>query len=232
MLSQCRVRDVEYGLLLAVLNLSRQPHNIPGTKLSMPWTHDCIYLPNLNKLALSSDNHEITFYDAATMDPQLRIDLHDTVAFSLAYYYDESNPDSDISTLFFGTDSGYTVAVTFTHNSLFSPLPKNSAVPPTFTVEVLSKIPGVIVHKKHSHKDWVGRIEYYHDLRSVVSCSGNERDSLVIATQLEGGKKWEILTANVRKGVNAFAYSKFPLALVTGGTGKYRVCLREPSIQT
>ncbi|TPX66139.1 hypothetical protein SpCBS45565_g04625 [Spizellomyces sp. 'palustris'] len=199
--------------------ISSKPEPGLNSKTKPPWIHDCIYLPNLNKLAMSSDDHEITFYDSTTMETQLRLDLHDSVAFTMNYHYDTENPDSDQSTLLYGTDQGCVTLIRFSHAALFGTAISKKDQAPVISVDSLSKTPGVQVWKRKAHNDWALQVEYYHDLRSVVSCSPDEKESLVMATQT-GTKKWTVVSASVRKGVNAIAYSKFPLALISGGTDR------------
>ncbi|KAI8912193.1 WD40-repeat-containing domain protein [Powellomyces hirtus] len=198
-----------------------QHHAVPGenAKNHTPWIHDCAFLPNVNKIAMSSDDHAITFYDFTTMEPQLRLDLHDTVALSLSCYYEENNADSDTTMLLFGTDSGHTSVLTFTNTTFFPPTPVPTDHTPAFLIDSITKIPGTTLWKRKAHGDWTLQVEYFHDVRSIVSCSADPRESLVMATQT-GAKKWRIVSASVRKGVSTFAYSKFPLALLTGGVDR------------
>ncbi|KAI9099891.1 WD40-repeat-containing domain protein [Phlyctochytrium arcticum] len=193
----------------------------PGTnsKYKAPWIHDCICLPNLNKLALSSDDHEITFYDCATLEPQLRLDLHDSIAFTLSYHFDSENPDSDQSMILYGTDQGYVNLLHFSHAALFGTSSTKKDHVPVVMLDSLAKSPGTQVWKRKAHNDWVIKVEYYHDLRAIVSCSPDSKDSLVMATQV-GPKKWTFVSSSVHKGVNAFSYCRSPLALVTGGTDR------------
>ncbi|KAJ3160300.1 hypothetical protein HDU88_007978 [Geranomyces variabilis] len=199
-----------------------QHHALPGenTKSHTPWIHDCAFLPNLNKIALSSDDHAITFYDFTTMEPQLRLDLHDTVALSLNVFTDPDNPDSDTTMLLYSTDSGHVSVLTFINSTLFPPTPVPSDHTPVIMIDAIAKeVPGTTLWKRKAHGDWALQVAYFHDVRSIVSCSADPRDSLVMATQT-GAKKWRVVSASVRKGVTAFAYSKFPLALLTGGVDR------------
>ncbi|KAJ3174490.1 hypothetical protein HDU87_007183 [Geranomyces variabilis] len=202
--------------------MGKQHHALPGenTKSHTPWIHDCAFLPNLNKIALSSDDHAITFYDFTTMEPQLRLDLHDTVALSLNVFTDPDNPDSDTTMLLYSTDSGHVSVLTFINSTLFPPTPVPSDHTPVIMIDAIAKeVPGTTLWKRKAHGDWALQVAYFHDVRSIVSCSADPRDSLVMATQT-GAKKWRVVSASVRKGITAFAYSKFPLALLTGGVDR------------
>ncbi|KAJ3147659.1 hypothetical protein HDU86_007906 [Geranomyces michiganensis] len=205
-----------------VVRISWQHHALPGenAKSHTPWIHDCAFLPNVNKIALSSDDHAITFYDFTTMEPQLRLDLHDTVALSLNVFIETDNPDSDTTMLLYSTDSGHVSVLTFINSTLFPPTPVPSDHTPVIMIDAIAKeVPGTTLWKRKAHGDWALQVEYFHDVRSIVSCSADSRDSLVMATQT-GAKKWRVVSASVRKGVTAFAYSKFPLALLTGGVDR------------
>ncbi|KAI8818235.1 WD40-repeat-containing domain protein, partial [Fimicolochytrium jonesii] len=196
-------------------------HHASGdfSKRQSPWIHDCVFLANTNKLAMSSDDHAITFYDLTSMEAQLRLDLHDTVALSLSVYFDAADPDSDSTMLLYGTDSGQCCVLSFSNSVFFPPNPPPTTETPTMLIDAACKLPGTTLWKRKAHRDWTLQIEYLNDLKTIVSCSSNPRESIVTAMQT-GTKKWRVSAAAVRKGVNTFAYSKFPLALVTGGTDR------------
>ena len=64
-----------------------------GSRLSMKqtrnqtsrWIHSAVHMHNSNKLARSSDDHEITFFDFTTMQPHIRLDLQDSIAHRYLY---------------------------------------------------------------------------------------------------------------------------------------------------
>lgn len=158
--------------------------------------------------------------DFTTMEPQLRLDLHDTVALSLNVFLETDNPDSDTTMLLYSTDSGHVSVLSFTNSTLFPPTPVPTDHTPSLMVDsIVKEVPGTTLWKRKAHGDWALQVEYFHDVRSIVSCSADPRESLVMATQT-GAKKWRTVSASVRKGVSVFTYSKFPLALLTGGVGE------------
>ncbi|KAJ3094945.1 hypothetical protein HDU97_007427 [Phlyctochytrium planicorne] len=186
------------------------------------WVHDFVYLSNCNKFAVSTDDHEITYYDFTTMEPQLSLDLQDSIALSMDFWCDPDNPDSDEGMLLYGTDQGYVVTFNFLNGALFSRNKVKSSVV-RINMEAYIRNGSVknfgTVTKRKAHGDWVTRVKYYHDFHSIVSCSPDPQDSLVVATQ-DGKNKWNYFTAPVHRGVNVFAYCKFPVCLVTGGTDR------------
>ncbi|KAI9330378.1 WD40-repeat-containing domain protein [Zopfochytrium polystomum] len=201
-----------------------------------PWAHDCVLMANLNKFAVASDDHEITFYEYSTLSPHIRLDLYDSVALSLHYWVNSENPDNDVASLFFSTDQGYVCEFTFSIAaviaqkkrkgeaitiSLVSP---SSYHPASLSTAPLGALGGTLTRHK-VHEDWAVKVRYYHELHSLVSCSPDPKASLVVAQRIAtkpggGGGRWSIFTAPVCKGVNTFAYSHFPVSLVTGGADR------------
>ncbi|KAJ3045801.1 WD40 repeat domain 95, partial [Rhizophlyctis rosea] len=186
------------------------------------WVHDCIYMEDTSKVVMSSDDHEVTIYDYTTMETQIRLDLHDTVALSLDSYHDPENPESDQTTLILGTDSGHILFFTFSPLLLFSATGKKKDDPPpliNLTSARSLKTFGATLWKRKSHNDWTLKVQYFADLKSVVSCSPDSRNSFCMGTEVGKGK-WSFVTASVYRGVNTFAFCKFPICLVTGGTDR------------
>ncbi|KAJ3213522.1 WD40 repeat domain 95 [Dinochytrium kinnereticum] len=186
------------------------------------WVHDLVYMSNCNKFALASDDHEITFYDFTTMEPQVSLDLQDSIALCLDFWCDPDNPDSDEGILLYGTDQGYVVTFNFINGALFS---RNKVKSQSLQINMETYLRSGsfknfgTVTKRKAHSDWVTRVKYYHDFHSIVSCSPDPQESLVVATQ-DGKNKWNYFSAPVHRGVNVFAYCKFPVCLVTGGTDR------------
>jgi WD40 repeat protein len=186
----------------------------------------------------------IGLVDFSTMETYLRFDLHDTVAISMDFWYDSDNPDCEESMLLYGTDQGYVVMFNFVNNALFN---KNRSkdecqvinVETYFKQTTSTPTPGATfsaatvnsnlinmsnnkanlacLSKRKAHGDWVQKVRYYHDLHAIVSCSTDPQASLCVATQ-DGKNKWVYFTTPVHKGVTTFAYCRFPVVLITGGT--------------
>ncbi|KAJ3343207.1 hypothetical protein HDU83_005796 [Entophlyctis luteolus] len=183
-----------------------------------PWIHDLVHVAPLNKFAVASDNHEITFYSWT----RIRFDLKDATALCLDWWHDADNADCETCSLFFGTDAGLVYTVTIV-SSAFAVKNDNSSksecltlLMETFGRTAATKGMGA-VSKRKAHDGWVGKVQYYHDLHAVVSCSVDPTQSLTVATQ-DGKSSWTHFSAPVNHGVNTFVYSRFPVALITGGT--------------
>ena len=160
--------------------------------------------------------------DSATLEKTHVLNLKDTCAMSMDYYNDTENPDSEISRLVYGTDSGYVYVYDFP-NKLFAdrgPRKKDSHV--EINMEILhtksAKYFGLL-QKRKAHADWTVKVRYYHSIKAIVSCSPDSVNSLVLATEDSNGR-WSTVTASVQKGISCFAYCTLPVALVTGSAGK------------
>ncbi|ORZ30757.1 WD40-repeat-containing domain protein [Catenaria anguillulae PL171] len=120
--------------------------------------------------------------------------------------------------LFLGDDQGDLTIITFDPESIFNP---NS---PTMLAAAKGKV--VSIDKRHVqsivkrkvHNDWVTRVGYFHEFRTVFSVSPDPHESLVAGTLVNG--KWKFMSTSVNKGVNAFAVCKFPVALITVGADR------------
>jgi WD40 repeat protein len=123
------------------------------------------------------------------------------------------------TTLFFGTDLGHIIIAPFANSTLCE---GGKRVQDIDTAARRGQ-----VYKKKAHGDWVGKIRYYHELHSVVSCSRDPKKSLVIGTLDAGQNRWRFTSVQVDKGVNTFALCMFPVVLATGGTDR-RIRLWNP----
>ncbi|RKO89076.1 WD40-repeat-containing domain protein [Blyttiomyces helicus] len=152
------------------------------------------------------------------MEAQLCLDLHDSIALTLDVWSDP-DPDSSDSMLFFGTDSGHVTVISFS-NVLFSTHMRKKDRCEVINIENPRAIKGIgNLWKRRAHGDWVLKVKYYRDLKSIISCSPDPNESLVVATE-NTKKKWTFYSVPVHKGVNTFAFSKFPVQLVTGGADR------------
>ena len=73
--------------------------------------------------------------------------------------------------------------------------------------------------RRKAHGDWCVKVAYLKEIRSVVSCSPDSKDSIVIASH-NNKDSWNVSSISVHKGVQTFAYCHFPAVLATGGAGK------------
>ncbi|KAI8844168.1 WD40-repeat-containing domain protein [Chytridium lagenaria] len=172
------------------------------------WVHDVVFMPLCNKFAVATDDHEITFYDFTTMEPQGSLDLQDSIALSLDFWSDPDNPDSDEGMLLYGTDQGYVITFTFTTTSLFSN--RNKVKSQTLRINMESYFRNTPKNfgnftKRKAHNDWVTR----SGSTGFVGCCHSGRE-----------EQMELFFGTRASRVNVFAYCKFPVCLVTGGTDR------------
>ncbi|KAJ3068918.1 hypothetical protein HDU98_007997, partial [Podochytrium sp. JEL0797] len=184
------------------------------------WVHEMLHMKPLAKFAIASDDHEITLYNVATMQPKIRFDLKDSVALCLDFWYDVENPDAETCTLYFGTDLGHVYSVNIVNSAFVNKNENSKNKCVTLVMDMFGRgnTKGMgTVSKRKAHDNWVGKVKYYHDWHAIVSCSIDPLASLVVALQ-DGKKSWSYISAPVNHGVNTFVYSRFPVALITGGT--------------
>ncbi|KAI8610964.1 hypothetical protein BC830DRAFT_1143331 [Chytriomyces sp. MP71] len=203
-----------------VMKLLGTNKNNPLLDRETPWIHDILHMKPLNKYAIASDNHEITFYHGTTWQSKIRFDLKDSVALCLDFWYDSDNPDVETCSLLFGTDGGYVYTVQIKNSHFANKDDNNKNKCLTIVMDQFgrgaTKEMGSMTKRK-AHDNWIGKIKYYHDWHAIVSCSIDPLASLVVAVQ-DGKNSWSYFSAPVNHGVNTFAYSRFPVALITGGT--------------
>ncbi|KAJ3182578.1 WD40 repeat domain 95 [Gaertneriomyces sp. JEL0708] len=179
------------------------PHTNPSSK-TQRWVHDFVPLPMLNKLALATDDHMITFYDATTLDTTHTMHLPSTIPLSIDFHPSTNPLIPDI--LLYGTDTGQVTVL---------PMP---TLPTAHTVQPLS-LPKPLF-RKNIHGDWVSQVRYLEDLRAVVSVSHDENESIVLLPFLTNGAIGRSTSVGVRKGCSCFEFLRSPLALVTGGADR------------
>ncbi|KAJ3274070.1 hypothetical protein HDV01_003563 [Terramyces sp. JEL0728] len=186
------------------------------------WVHDAVYMDNLQKIALATDDHQITFYEATTMEKCLCLDLQNTNVLSLDYYVMKDTQISPKSMLIYGTDSGHVNVFTFDDDKMIKVAVRQKGQIERIYIEKegskLLKHLGS-VWKRKAHNDWVLKVRYIPEIKSIISCSPDPKESLVVA-ELDNNHKWQYHISPINKGVNSFAYCRFPVTIVTGGTDR------------
>ncbi|KAJ1340618.1 hypothetical protein BSLG_004712 [Batrachochytrium salamandrivorans] len=188
------------------------------------WIHDAVFMENVNKVALASDDHQITIYDGTTLEKVLGLDLQNINVLTLDYWADHETPNSIESMLLYGTDSGSINVFTFNNDKMFKVGVQKKDQAEHIFIEKEGcgnkalKNWGTL-WKRHAHGDWAVKVKYVPDLRAIISCSPDPRESLVVAI-MDLNRKWQVHISPVSKGVNSFAYCRFPVTLVTGGTDR------------
>jgi WD40 repeat protein len=177
--------------------------------------HDCLYFPHYNKIVTAADDNCIAFHDYGTTKCDIRLSLGDQVPLSIDLFHHTEDGAED-TMLIYGTDTGIVGIINFSCDVLFSQ--KRTINLDQFARAQKSTC---TVLKKKTHNDWVLKVKYYSSIRSIISCSKDPQDSLVVGKQQLGGAKgWAYSSVPVNKGVNCFAYCNFPSVLVTAGTDR------------
>ena len=180
---------------------------------SPAWITDCAYLNGLNKLAVSTDNREVTIYDT-TMKQQalLHIKPFDNNPMCLAFgqhvlqsNHQENPVKQDL--LLVGDDAGYVNFIQLSDLDFQDKSPDLNMKPSQFGKRFI---------KRKVHSDWVQKVMYVSDMKAFISCSQGSKNSLVIGDV----DRKQNRGINIHKGVSCFDYSKKPNFLVTGGMDK------------
>mmetsp|Transcript_37768 Transcript_37768/g.61203 ORF Transcript_37768/g.61203 Transcript_37768/m.61203 type:complete len:933 (-) Transcript_37768:1406-4204(-) len=108
------------------------------------WITDVVHMRECNKLAVSSIDRSISFYDSASIDCVGRIRDLDNAPMCLGYW-----PVKDRDMLAFGDDAGF-LHVYHMYDGVLE---------------------GTKVFKQKTHKDWVTKVRYIPEMASVVSSS-------------------------------------------------------------
>ncbi|KAI8923511.1 WD40-repeat-containing domain protein [Entophlyctis helioformis] len=188
------------------------------------WIHDAVFMDNVNKVALASDDHQITIYDGTTLQKALCLDLQSVNVLTLDYWTDRDNPNATESMLLYGTDSGCVNVFTFNNDKMFKVGVRQKDQAEHIFLEKEGTSNRALkswgsLWKRRAHGDWTVKVKYVPDLHAIISCSPDPRESLVVAA-MDLNRKWQIHVSPVHKGVNAFAFCRFPVTLITGGTDR------------
>jgi WD40 repeat protein len=207
--------------------------------LRQRWALDFVLMENLYSIAISTDDHEISFYgnliflksDASTLEKFLILNLRDHNALSMDFWMDPDNLDLDKSRLVYGTETGHVCVYDFPNRLIADRGPRKKDTVTDISIDSIcskSSIHYGTLQKRKAHSDWVTMVRYYHNMKCVVSSSIDPIDSLVITTEDINGRL-SSSSISVPKGVNCFAYSSSPVALVTGGRD-YQLRIFNPRI--
>lgn len=135
------------------------------------------------------------------------------------FWTDPDNPDEDKSRLVYGSETGHVCIYDFPNRLISDRGPRKKDAVTDISIDSICSKPSFYygtLQKRKAHSDWVTMVRYYHNMRCVVSSSIDPVESLVITTEESNGR-WTSTSISVTKGVNCFAYSPAPVALVTGG---------------
>jgi WD40 repeat protein len=160
--------------------------------------------------------------DASTLEKCLCLDLQNVNVLSLDFHI-AAKPSSD-NMLIYSTDSGTVNVFTFNEDRMNNFAIKRKGLvehimiekdwPATKTIKDLGNI-----WKRKAHQDWAMKTQFIQEIKSLISCSPDPRNSLVVA-ELNSESKWIYHNCSICKGVNVFVFCMFPVSIVTGGTDR------------
>ncbi|EDV22554.1 uncharacterized protein TRIADDRAFT_58893 [Trichoplax adhaerens] len=211
--------------LVQCLQLSPTSNEEAKKKLNL-WVTDAVYMKNINKLAISTTSRDLYFLDTTTTTLMKQFHLFDlpSVPLCLDYWFDPLVFDTR-SLLIYGDDIGNVTFLYFNkpHVALFDDPAK---IRRDRTYQIFAKD---LDHQSEfvqmqvltdMHKDWVRRIKYLPTHSSIISCSSNGKDSLVVR---DIDKKKKPYTFRVTKGIDCFDVSLLWNIIATGSSDAVRL---------
>ena len=201
------------------------------------WVTDCVVLANVKKIAVSTTEREIAFYDCAAnnFEKHFVVSGFQHSVLCMDYWYNPENYNH--SMLLFGNMAGQVSLLIFSSatTGLFDiHVAKNQAVPISSFCRISFK---ELVKGLHSnvralqfslHEDWVKKVKYYPSLQCFISCATTNEKSLYIGDM---DRKRMSSYIRIRKGVLCFDYCSTWNVIVTGGIDHY-VRLWNPYLTT
>ncbi|XP_033640138.1 WD repeat-containing protein on Y chromosome-like [Asterias rubens] len=192
----------------------------PREKTKPMWLTDMVCMPNVNMIAVSSTERDISFYDvnATKFDRCFQVSGLDNCALTMDYWFDPRNMNKAV--LVFGDAGGNVCCIVFTEamgSSLFGSQNAKSVgsrrVP--FPELLRGSVKGVNAMKfAPLHEDWVRKVKYCSNLNSFISCATTNDSSIYIG---DLGRKKSGSFFKIRKGILCFDYCKETNVIVTGG---------------
>ncbi|XP_070571095.1 WD repeat-containing protein on Y chromosome-like [Ptychodera flava] len=206
----------------------------PRDKVKPMWITDMVCMPNINMIAMSSTERDLCFYDVngSKFDKVFQVSGMEHAALCMDYWYDVKNMNNAV--LCFG-DAGGNVCVFVFSEALGSALfgSQNAKgvgcrrVP--FHEILKGSVKGIrALRYLFVHEDWVRKVQYCHNLHSVISCATTSENSMFIG-DVERKKTGSVF--KIRKGLQCFEYSKEWNVIVTGGMDR-TVRLWNPYVTT
>lgn len=180
------------------------------------------YCSNSSKIVVSTSNRDLCFYDISAncdnCDLCFIVSGFENTITALHYWYDSK--DLNKATLVFGDSQGQVGRIIFSTvtTGLFgaAPIKKTNEVRKIAMDEILcGMIDGVEMIIQKIHMDWSKKVCFVPHNDSFISCSMDPECSLYVGKINDKGKKKGGSSFAVKKGVNAFDYSKD--YIVSGG---------------
>ncbi|XP_071485402.1 WD repeat-containing protein on Y chromosome-like [Diadema antillarum] len=192
----------------------------PREKSKPMWLTDMVCMPNVNMIAISSTEREISFFDvnASKCDKCFQVAGLEHCALTMDYWFDHRNMNRAV--LVFGDAGGGVYCIVFSEalgSALFGSQNAKSVGSRRVPFQELLKglVKGIQVLKfSPLHEDWVRKVKYCCNLNSFVSCATTNDTSIFIG-DLERKKSGSFF--KIRKGILCFDYDKDSNVIVTGG---------------
>ncbi|XP_066272941.1 WD repeat-containing protein on Y chromosome-like isoform X2 [Branchiostoma lanceolatum] len=182
------------------------------------WLTDLVAMANVNMVAISSSEREISFYDcsATKFELQFQITALDKAALTMDYWFDYNNLNSCM--LLMG-DAGGNVSIIVFSEACGAGLFGDSALTGgckriPFAALQQGAVKGVKAVQHHIHNDWVKRVMYCSESDFFLSCSVNTETAL-FAGDINLKKMHSFF--KIRKGVCSVDFCNIKNVIATGG---------------
>ena len=154
------------------------------------WVTDCVVLANVKKIAVSTTERDIAFYDCAAnnFEKHFVVSGFQHTVLCMDYWYNPENYNECM--LFFGDMDGHVSVLIFSSatTGLFDiHVAKNQGVPIASYCRIMFRElvkglhPKVRAMQFSLHDDWVKKVKYYPTLQCFISCATtNERLLLLL----------------------------------------------------
>ncbi|XP_078600786.1 cilia- and flagella-associated protein 337-like isoform X2 [Branchiostoma floridae x Branchiostoma japonicum] len=150
-----------------------------ANRIKNKWITDFVLMSQYNKFIIGTGDREIQFYELSNFEPYCQISGFETVPLKLDYC-----PTGPAECLVLFGDSEGCVNIVVIRNTgetlrTWKKFPKTEGIA-SVNVEVVANGSFTKYIRWKVHRDWVGQLRYYDDIRSVISCSNHANSALVI----------------------------------------------------
>ncbi|KAI8911806.1 WD40-repeat-containing domain protein [Gorgonomyces haynaldii] len=209
--------------IICLWTMSLKLHRSINTREFNPrqaWVQDCKFIPEHSKLVIVTDNRQLCIYDLFAIKPRLVAVINQLESNPLCVSA-VANYDDDTDLILFGDDRGF-VNVLYMHRRFLVDSAGDNSIYELSASKLLQKDSmekyNICISRRQVHKDkeWVLKVQYFHEMNAFVSCSRHAGSSLVIGDLERKTNRY----VNLPKGVACFDFSRRPSFLVTGGRDK------------
>ncbi|XP_078673721.1 WD repeat-containing protein on Y chromosome-like isoform X1 [Branchiostoma floridae x Branchiostoma belcheri] len=190
----------------------------PRDKTMSLWLTDLVAMANVNMVAISSSEREISFYDcsATKFELQFQVTALDKAVMTMDYWFDYNNLNNCM--LLMG-DAGGNVSIIVFSEACSAGLFGDSALTGgckriPFVALQQGAVKGVKAVQHHLHNDWVRRVMYCSESGFFLSCSVNTETAL-FAGDINLKKMHSFF--KIRKGVCSVDFCSIKNVIATGG---------------